>query len=259
MDKDKKGADLVNILPLKEEPWIYLANGHDLSGWDKDREIAYNQPNRQMRKYAMFVETLDFLTENRVLGDYHEFGCHRCRTFRMALTEACRHALDNMKFWAFDSFEGLPETSGDTSIETWTQGALATSEESFNSMVEKHGIYVDRVTSVKGFYDQSLTPKLQKEFIQNENKISMVTVDCDFYESAVPVFNFIEPLLQEGSVIYIDDLFCGYKGSPAKGVARAFLEFQKQTKWKFIRHLDVGWWGRTYICYRDESSIDGVL
>ena len=34
-----------------------------------------------------------------------------------------------------------------------------------------------------------------------QNKIALVNVDCDLYESAVPVFRFIEPLLQEGAVL----------------------------------------------------------
>jgi hypothetical protein len=87
----------------------------------------------------------------------------------------------------------------------------------------------------------------------------LINVDCDLYESAVPVFNFIEPLLQEGTVIYIDDLFAGYKGSPNKGVALAFLEWQKESRWRIVRHLDIGWWGRSYIVHLDQQKIDGVL
>jgi hypothetical protein len=86
-----------------------------------------------------------------------------------------------------------------------------------------------------------------------------VNVDCDLYESAVPVFKFIDPLLQEGAVIYIDDLFAGYKGSPSKGVARAFLEYQRKTRWRFQRHLDISWWGRSYIVYLDKTAPTGVL
>ena len=75
----------------------------------------------------------------------------------------------------------------------------------------------------------------------------------------MPVFNFIDPLLQEGSAIYIDDLFAGYKGSPAKGVARAFLEWQERTRWKLVRHLDIGWWGRSYLVYLEKEAAKGVL
>jgi hypothetical protein len=236
------------VEPIPREPWVKLANGEDLKTWSRDDEIAFNQNNRQTEKYRFFIKTFDFLTDNRVRGDYHEFGCHRCRTFRMALTEARRHNVDSMKFFAFDSFEGLPDSSGHN-IEIWQRGALSTSVENFMAMVREHGIYVDRVTPIKGFYRDSLMAAVRQRFLDNENKIALATIDCDLYESAVPVFEFIEPLLQEGSVLYLDDLFAGYKGSPEKGVAKAFREFRARSRFQFVRHLDIGWWGRSYIAY----------
>jgi len=239
--------DRDSIKRIDGEPWVRLAGHAELAAWSKEDEIRYNQTNRQSEKYLFFRRVFDFLHENEIRGDYHEFGCHRCRTFRMTLTEARRHNLDHMKFWAFDSFEGLPTPTTETSVSKWTQGALTTSEAQFMDLIKAHGVYADRVTTIKGFYDASLTPDLQQRFVENEARIALVNVDCDLYESAVPVFDFIEPLLQEGSVIYMDDLFVGNKGNPGRGVARAFLEFQGRSRFRFIRHLDIGWWGRSYI------------
>ena len=84
-------------------------------------------------------------------------------------------------------------------------------------MVRAHGIYVDRVKTIKGFYSESLTRALRRKYVDSGRKISLVNIDCDLYESATPVFDFIDPLLQEGTSIYIDDLFAGYKGHPHKG------------------------------------------
>lgn len=243
---------------LDREPWVRLADGRELARWAKQDEIRYNQGNRQREKYLFFRRTFDFLHENEIRGDYYEFGCHRCRTFRMALTEARRHNLDGMKFWAFDSFEGLPSPTTETSVSKWTSGALTTSESDFMGMVRKHGIYADKVTTVKGFYSDSLTDELRGRLAKQERKIALVTVDCDLYESAVPVFKFIEPLLQDGSVIYMDDLFVGNKGNPHRGVARAFLEFQQRSRWRFARHLDISWWGRSYIAYSGDVP-QGVI
>jgi hypothetical protein len=231
------------------EPWVKLANGSELRDWGREDEIAYNQANRQARKYEFYVQAFDFFTDNKVKGDYYEFGCHRVRTFRMALTEARRHNLSDTNFYAFDSFAGLPEPETSPSVTMWKQGVLCTTEEQFWELVRAHGIYVDRCKTIKGFYQDSLSQERQQEFVCTGSKIAMVCVDCDLYESAIPVFKFIEPLLQEGSLIYIDDLFAGYKGSPAKGVARAFAEYQQSSRWKFVPHMQVGWWGRSYITY----------
>lgn len=248
------------IEPIGEEPWVQLATAEDLAGWQHEDEVAYNQANRQMEKYKFFVKAFDYIKDNRLRGDYHEFGCHRVRTFRMALTEARRHALDTMSFFAYDSFEGLPTATSSPAHDVWKKaGALTTSEKEFLHVVRKHGIYPDRVTTIKGFYADALTKDLQKRLLDQYDRIALANIDCDLYESAVPVFNFIEPLLQEGSLIYIDDLFVGYRGTPARGVARAFLEFQQRSRFKFIQHMQVGWWGRSYIAYIDPSPLLGIL
>jgi hypothetical protein len=259
MAESKKPSPLAPIAGKDGEPWVVLPDGKALADWARDDEIAYNQANRQTEKALFYRRTYDFLTDNRVVGDYYEFGCHRCRTFRMALTEARRHNLSSARFLAFDSFEGLPDVKSDTSVEIWKRGALTTSEQEFMRMVREHGVYPDQVRTIKGFYSDSLTPKLQTELVDSGRKAMLVNIDCDLYESAVPVFRFIDPLLQEGTVLYIDDLFAGYKGSPAKGVARAFLEYQKATRWQFVRHLDIGWWGRSYIAYLERQPAEGVL
>jgi hypothetical protein len=247
------------ITPKLEEPWVGLPDGRALAGWGRDDEIAYNQTNRQTERALFFRRAFDFIKDNRVGGDLYEFGCHRCRTFRMALTEARLHNMEDMRFWAFDSFEGLPNPVSDTSVEIWRRGALTTPEAEFMRLVKEHGLYVDRVKTIKGFYAETLTAKLRQQMLDQHQRVAFVNVDCDLYESAVPVFEFIDPLMQEGTVVYIDDLFVGHCGSPARGVAKAFLEYQRRTRWRFIRHLEVGWWGRSYIVYLDQAAPTGVL
>jgi hypothetical protein len=100
---------------------------------------------------------------------------------------------------------------------------------------------------------------LQRRFVSDERRIASATVDCDLYESAVPVFNFIEPLLQPGSVLYIDDLFVGNRGDPSRGLARAFVEFRARSRWRFVRHLDIGWWGRSYIATDSDFGRDDAI
>ncbi len=74
----------------------------------------------------------------------------------------------------------------------------------------------------------------------------LVNIDCDLYESAVYVLDFIEPLLQEGSVLYFDD-WNMYRANPNKGGKKAFREFREKTSWKFEKFLTVGWFGKSFI------------
>lgn len=245
-------ARMPKIEAIDREPWVRLANGAELANWGPEDEIAYNQANRQTQKLAFYVQAFDYLTNSNIRGDYHEYGCHRGRTFRMALSEARRHNLHAMKFFAFDSFEGLPDAESETDMPVWEKGALRTSETEFTRLVKEHGIYAGNCETIKGFYSDSLTEHLQLRFASDHSKIAMVCIDCDLYESATTVFDFIEPLLQEGSLLYIDDMIAGYKGSPTKGVSRAFQEFQRRSSWKFDPHMQVGWFGRSFITYLEE-------
>jgi hypothetical protein len=190
----------------EEEPWVHLDTAEDLKKWSKQDEIKWNQGHRQMEKYHFYIKAMDFIVSNQVGGDYLEFGCHRVRTFRMALTEAKHQSIENMRFLAFDSFKGLPPNKeGTHGVAQWQAGELTTSEEDFWKIINEHGLYTDKVRSFSGFYDESLTPHLKKELLAEKIKAAFICVDCDLYESAVPVFHFIEEFLQEGTILYIDD------------------------------------------------------
>ena len=243
-------ADLMKSFGINQEPWVALVSSRDLRDWNHDKEVAYNQKLRQTLKHEFFMKAVDFLADNRIPGDYFEFGCHRARTFRMMLSESAKkQALADMRYYAFDSFAGLPEASSNPSHPVWSVGALTTSEKDFRCLVESLGLAKDRIHTVPGFYGQSLTKGLQKEFVSKGRPVAMVNVDCDLYESAVPVFRFLEPMLQEGTVLYLDDYFCGYRGNPRRGVALAFEEFREQSRFRFVEHMAIGWWGKSFLAY----------
>ena len=74
--------------PKRTEPWFdeRLVSITGQEKWCKQDEIISNQINRQTAKHYFYYQAFDFITDNSIDGDYHEFGCHRCRTFRMAFT-----------------------------------------------------------------------------------------------------------------------------------------------------------------------------
>ncbi len=233
------------------EPYVSLWNESNFLHWSKEDSIRQNQILRQTEKHKAFKLVFDMITENNIRGDYFEFGCHRVRTFRMALTEARKRDLADMHFWAFDSFEGLPE---DGSVKSkhplWVKGALSTSLDEFQRIIRSHGIYVDRVHPVKGFFSESLNLELKDKIRETGRSVCFICLDCDLYESAQAALKFSSSFLQEGTVIYVDDLFAGYRSNFRKGVGKALFEFQKYIEtigYCLVPHMNVGWWGRTYI------------
>ena len=235
---------------ISEEPWITIPSGKDLANWGHEEEVSFNQSKRFLKVADLYMDAFDFINTNAIDGDYFEFGCHRVRTFRLALTEARRQNLVDMRFHAFDSFSGFPDDASDSKIDGWRAGALATSEEAFWELVQGHDLFVDRIRVIKGAYAKSLTNDLSAELLQNDCKAAMITIHCDLYESALDVFNFIGPFLQEGTVIYIRGVFSGYKGSPRRTVARAFEESREHLGYEFADFNNLGWLGRSFITYK---------
>lgn len=154
-----------------------------------------------------------------IRGYYMEFGCHSGTTMRMAW----RHTKQfDWHYLAFDSFEGLPEISAIDRQDIWAKGKLKTGEEEFLAIVTRAGMPRDRVTTVKGFYAETLTDALRERLASR--LAAVVYVDCDLYESAVPVLRFARPFLQLGTIVVFDDWDC-FKANPDKGERRAWREF----------------------------------
>lgn len=218
----------------------------DFTDWSFEKEVEYNNSEiRQKSRYEFFQQAYDYLQANFVEGDYYEFGCHKARTFRMSLSEARKKNRKDTNFYAFDSFEGLPDVEGIDKFPGWEKGALKTALDDFNRIIKEHGLYVDKVHAIKGFFQDTLTKKLQDELLK-KSKIMLAYIDSDLYESCKCALAFIEPLLQDGSIVCFDD-WNNYRAGPDKGERRAFREFQKKTKLGFQEFINVGWFGKSFI------------
>lgn len=181
---------------------------------------SYNRHTQRMMEYT-FLSIARFAHINRPIeGYYLEFGCHEARTMRLAWKHF-RH-LFNWDFVAFDSFEGLPEIQEIDKQQIWSKGRLATTEKTFVSVVTQAGMPPERLTTVKGFYDQSLTREVQERLLPR--KAAVIYVDCDLYASTVPVLSFIRPFFQRGTVLVFDDWNC-FCADPDRGERRAWREF----------------------------------
>ena len=179
-----------------------------------------------------------FIAANQIEGDYLEFGVWRGYSFvtayhsilsaredhfRLGLTtpEYERWKSRRPRFIAFDSFEGLP--GGDAErMADYAPGAYAFAERDFRTNLRDQGVDLDDVITVKGFYDQTCTPETRAR-IGIENA-ALVMIDCDLYESTVPVLDFLTDIVQQGTIIVFDDWF-RFKGSPNHGEQRACREW----------------------------------
>lgn len=184
---------------------------------------VYSEFGRAQRR-SIFLEIARFAHINRPIhGYYFEFGSHEANTMRMAW-DTFRHLFD-WTFVAFDSFEGLPEITAIDEQEIWRKGKLKTGEEQFMDICRRHGIPEERLMTVKGFYDQTLNADTKRRL--QSRRAAVVYVDCDLYESTVPVLEFIKDFLQRGTVVVFDDWNC-FWADPDKGERRAWREFRER-------------------------------
>jgi hypothetical protein len=192
---------------------------------DRQRWLAeVYHPFRERVRRDLFLSVAVFCNQNRPEASYYfEFGCHRARTMRLAYDAF--HQLFDWSYVAFDSFAGLPEVTGIDCQPDWRLGALSTSEEDFVRAVVGHGMARERLITVPGFYERSLTPELRDRLLPG--KAAVILVDCDLYASAVPVLEFCRHFLIPGSVLVFDDWFC-FRGDPERGERRAFREFRQR-------------------------------
>lgn len=213
---------------------------------------AQESLGRKQLLYSAF-KALKF---NGIDGDYVEFGCCGGMTFAMAYHEAQRHKHP-AKFWAFDSFQGLPapKESQDAHPQ-WVENAMATSLEQFHQLCASRDIPRDAYAVVPGFYDQSL-PALGDT--QQPTNIALAYIDCDLYSSTKDVLQFLLPRLKHGMILAFDDYFC-WSASQISGERLAFLDLlADHPDWDFLPYIQFGWHGQSFVVEHKRRGSAGAI
>jgi hypothetical protein len=167
---------------------------------------------------------MTMLRYGNITGDYLEFGVWNGNSFITAYKEAQRNGFKDMEFFAFDSFEGLPETQGIDTRSVFHKGDFSCSEEQFKKNLKNAKVDMRKVVITKGWYDKVLNSQLKDSL--NIWRASIILIDSDLYSSAKSALNFITPYIQDGTIILFDDWFC-FGGSPYMGEQKAFGEWLK--------------------------------
>jgi O-methyltransferase len=190
-----------------------------------------------------FTHILEGINYMRVAGNngkdlpltYFEFGCHSGRTFSAAINAAKYLKMHNCEFFAFDSFQGLPQTN-EAVDGIFKTGEFSTSREDFIKIIKQKTKFNENdINIIEGFYETSLTGDLQSKM----PKIGMLHIDVDLYSSTKDILKFAKPLLVNGSLVLFDDWYCfkpSIKNSYGEQKAvNEFLDINKNIKllpWK---------------------------
>lgn len=201
-----------------------------------------------------------FVVSEGLEGDYIEFGVYKGESLAKAyhtlrsvyereIVVARRQDPDradrlearwgSMRFFAFDSFEGLPELRGpDTLTTDFRPGQFRSSIEDFWAHLRRRRVDPSKVVAVEGWFQDTLNEETRSQL--EMRKAAIVHIDSDLYESAKLALDFAAPLLQDGTILVFDDWF-NYRGHPALGERRALLEWsERNPRWGITEYHKEG-------------------
>ena len=213
-------------------------------------DIIHPHPDELILKSAF-----SFANHSNVGGDYLEFGVWKGRSFARAYN-IWKHLLNknsnlkDMRFYAFDSFEGLPEITSQEDKVTgeFKKGEYNASVNVFKEYITEKGVALERVEIIKGWYSEVLNDKTKKRLALK--KAAVIFVDSDLYESAVQVLDFVTNYIADGTVIIFDDWFC-FRGNPNHGEQLAFRDWlSKYPEITASEYQRFNWKGNSFILHK---------
>ena len=152
-------------------------------------------------RLKIISRTLKYISGIRGEGDYIEFGVYKGDSFIPAYLFAKYWGIKNMRFFAFDCFEGIP-SKGEEAI-YYKKGDCCCSYKNFKKILKDYDI--NDAIIVKGYYEKILNNELRKKL--NLKKIKAVYIDCDLFSATKTALDWITPCLQDGTVLMYDDWF----------------------------------------------------
>jgi O-methyltransferase len=170
-------------------------HGHDWPAY------AYTMVGRKRLDHLQLC--LDTIEQDGIPGDLVETGIWRGGVCIFMTGYLKIHGVGNRTVWGLDSFEGLPKPNAedfpaDKGDKHYTHRELRVDLESVRENIRVFGLLDDKIRLVKGFFSQTI-PKLPVQ------KIAILRLDGDMYESTMVVLNNLYSKVAPGGFIVIDD------------------------------------------------------
>lgn len=208
---------------------------------------SFNNEFLYTEREKILLFATEFIKYSELKGDYLEFGVWEGKTLAAAYHFSKNYGFDTVNFYAFDGFKGLPEIKGidKSGFKNFHEGQYSCNKKQFEKNLIKYGVDSSKVFTIEGWFEDILNNETKKKLLLKY--ASIIWIDCDLYESTVPVLNFIESYIQDGTVLIFDDWFC-YRSDPKRGEQRAFNEWmEKNPHITAIPFRQFSWHGNSFI------------
>lgn len=201
--------------------------------------IEHNLAKTEMLKKALFNCDLESIE-----GGYFEFGIYEGTSLYSAINMHKKHFSSiKRNFYGFDSFDdGFKYFDEKDKHPFFKEGDF---KSSFKK-VEKRFKKFNNIKLIKGYFEESIVNKQPKE-IAGEDKCAIIFIDTDLMNPALIAMEFIQPILQKGSILILDDYFA-YRGDGTKGTSGALKTFLlKHTSITLREYFKYGHGGISFI------------
>ncbi len=192
-----------------------------------------------------------FRNSNRIYGDFAHWikaQLNSPETWRPKL--AAHYADYQHEFYAFDTFEGIPENEeGNVAFE---KGNFACDLATFQRLNLNAGIKEgNRFRIFKGRFAD--VAKNRAQDVSQLQPAAIVNVDGDLYISAMEALEMVAPKLIQGSVLLMDD-YHHFAARNDAGTRRAVKEFlEKHTDISFESWFAYEFVGQAFLVHKKES------
>ncbi len=206
---------------------------------------------KKLEKYSLcppaahwsIIQSINYISKRNIPGDIVECGVFRGGN--LILMNEIKNRLNlKKKIYAFDTFEGMSEpTIHDKDLkdvpadqtfnkykqknEKWCYGSIDEVQKNIN-LFDKN--YKSNFVFIKGKVENTL-----KNIENLPEKISLLRLDTDFYESTKIELEVLYPRLSKGGILIIDD-YGHWKGSQ-KAVDEYF---DLKNNFQFLHRIDYG-------------------
>jgi O-methyltransferase len=165
--------------------------------------------------------------KGRDIGDYLEFGVFNGSSLGSAYLTAKKMNLKSMKFFGFDSFEGLPDGTNEEH-DILQKGFYCCPFEKTKECLKRRGVDPKEIVWIKGVYNETLNDETIKKI--KLGRIGIVFIDCDTYSSSKTVLDFLAPLITEPAIVCLDDWKLYDMDIKGTGEYKSFNEFLEKNR-----------------------------
>lgn len=188
---DPLECEVVRLRP--NTPGDYEESGHAALNRAEDAETMIGT-----RQLDNLQECITRVIRDDVPGDLLEAGVWRGGVTVMMRAVLKAFNVTDRTVWVADSFAGLPSPDKTHDSYGWQGGDMAVPIEIVQDNFARYGLLDDQVQFLKGFFSDTL-PQAPIQ------KLSILRVDADLYESTRDVLDALYPKLEPGGFAIFDD------------------------------------------------------